>query len=331
MKLSKNVILLSLISVILGSYFLSRNLYLRASLWIYQSDVIRKDTGNIVWISSKGRKTCSYAFGDGRRCSIALEVRGENGVGTFHLGNTFMNGFSTEFYFNVGSWIWNEKTTQIRQDGMTVEDYYSPEHYLEVLNAQIAKSDAPIYYYERAQIQLLLDAPDLAYRDIQRAISQFNNETAPNFLDSLRVKALIQSELKEYDQSLETMEQVIKLNREQNRTLSEDLFLRWILQNEAGQTKLADQMLERVCGVGADLIFKPIDYSSPETRILLDGPCRNLHSSSYEGYKLYKDDNYSQAKLQLQEELRCCSRQRFNHDTLLAKLVLARISDLPPE
>lgn len=90
MKLSKNVIWLSLISVMLGSYFLSRNLYLRASLWIHQSDVIRKDTGNIVWISSKGRKTCSYAFGDGRRCSIALEVRGENGVGTFHLGTTFL-------------------------------------------------------------------------------------------------------------------------------------------------------------------------------------------------------------------------------------------------
>lgn len=332
----------------LGAYFASRNLYLRAALWVYQSNVIKQDTGEILEISPKGEKFCSCAFGDGCSCSLALEVQGENGAGTFKLGSAFMNGFSTEFYFNIANWEWNGETTQIRRDGMTVEDYYAPAHYIEVLNDRIAAYASYTSYYERAQIQMSMNAPDLAYQDIQSAVSKFNEHrqrlrqrqfSMPQYgplQDLLRVKAIIQSELKQYEQALATMEQVLTLGHEQDdnlkrlqrKRLERDFFLRWILQNEAGQTVLADQMLEADCGVGADLIFEPIIRSQQQTNSRTDS-CRPLSSYIYEGYKLYRDGQYDQAKLRLQEDLDFYSTPRFNHETLLANLVLSRISAVP--
>ena len=347
MRLSKLVAPLSFVALIiavlgtfavaLGAYFVSRDLYSRAALWVYQSNVIKQDTGEILGISPKGEKYCSCAFGDGCSCSLALEVQGENGVGTFKLGSAFMNGFSTEFYFNIADWEWNGKTTKIRRDGMTVEDYYAPAHYIQVINDRIAAYGSYVSYYQRAQVRMLMNTPELAHQDIQSAVGKFNKfnaqtswEVKTNLQEILRVKAIIQSELKQYEQALETMAQVLTLGRERDDNLERDFFLRWILQNEAGQTVLADQMLEEDCGEGAELIFEMIIRSQQKTNSRPDS-CRPLYSYVYEGYKLYREGQYDQAKLRLQADLDFYSTPRFNHETLLANLVLARISAVPSQ
>ena len=243
-----------------------------------------------------------------------------------------MNGLSTEFFFYIADWEWDGETTQIRRDDLTVEDYYSPSHYIEVLNDRIVKHDAYSLYYERAQVQLLMDAPDLAYQDIQSSVrkykEQISGSVSPNLQEVLRVKAIIQSELNQYEQALETIDRVLTLGREQDDNLERDFFLRWILQNEAGQAVFADQALETACGVGAELIFERVIQSPLNDRRQSDS-CRPLYSYVYKGYWLYRDGQYSQAQRRLQTDLDFYSRPRFNHETLLANLVLARIGSLP--
>ena len=74
-----------------------------------------------------------------------------------------------------------------------------------------------------------------------------------------------------------------------------------------------------------ELIFETVTIGKHQDRREQLGPCRPMYSYVYEGYQLYRSGQYAQAQLSLQADLDFYSRPRFNHETLLAKLILARI------
>lgn len=105
-------LLLSALSI--GGFLISGNVYFRASSWIRRSQLILKDTGQILKVSPLEEKYCSCAFGDGCSCSLQFKVIGQNGIGHLRLVGTFVEPLSRELYIGGAIWEWNQEVTKFR-------------------------------------------------------------------------------------------------------------------------------------------------------------------------------------------------------------------------
>lgn len=222
--------------------------YLRVREWIMNSKVIESKIGKVIDVAPVGDNPTSFAFTDGWSCTLSLEVIGSQGSGTAQAPSAFIDSSSGKLYFMI---LWKDHNgkDKIHSDDISYQDYYSPSHYLTLLNKQITASAAnPESFYRRAQVHFLLNLFQKAEDDIRLALkkqitwSPTDHRTQREYLRTL---VLILSANKKTEALKTTLEELEKLPARHSYDQCYDLLLQWTLQTRLGNQDSATAYLQQ--------------------------------------------------------------------------------------
>ena len=324
-------------------------MYTEAVQWVKSSTFIQREIGGIHTVAPIGESRCSCAFTDGCSCGLNLEVIGKNGTANLQMSGVFIDTTSRKLF--VGGAIWKKDGVEVKlhKNGMTYQEYYSPKHWIQVLNKEVTspyKIHTP--FYHRAQVNFHLGNEKQALKDVASAIQILNEEAkrariddgsgkpkagwTKSDADDLRecyrilgvIQAFTESEKRNVPQTVQQIQNT-PLFGEDIRS-GEDYLFFWVIQQHAGLEDLANRELmdfyqrrqKNILSIFTQLAPFYLNEKSFEALKTYGN-----NEEFYAAQKLYLDGNLEKAKYYLDRYLERAAIEHPDHRSFLAKILIA--------